>query len=161
MTTHKLVEHEIFADNLILGKILFFTLNLRANWQLSSGVSRPEIHATHERRDRKWVVAGDAWYVVHDDDRQWAMELAINIRPGFRKTPKRSNEKIPISSHPAQVRWKDKRRGLPWRRHTVTFMIVEFDCPYTERKLKLEFSGWCPEAGFREVLQSLMYLRCH
>jgi len=160
-TVHKLIEHEIYAENLLLGKILFFTLNLPDNWQLSSGVSRPEIHATHERRDRKWVVAGDAWYVVHDDDRRWAMEMAISIRSGFKKLSKNSSETIPIATHPAQVRWKEKRRGLPWQRHTVTFMIVEFNCPYSERQLKLEFSGWCSETGFREILQSLTYLRCH
>ena len=155
----ELVNHEIFAQNLILGESLFLILKLPPHWQLAPGVSRPEIHATHERRGRKWVATGSAWYVIYDGERNWALELAISSRPARNKP--RENGSISIAGHPAQLRWNEKRRGLPWQRHTVRYMTVDFECSQSERELKLEFSGWCPEEGFQEILQSVKQLQCH
>ena len=157
----ELVKHEIFAKNLLLGESLFLTLKLPPHWQLGPGVSRPEIHATHERRGRKWVATGSAWYVVYDGERNWALELAISVRPARNKFGENSVETVNIGGHTAQLRRKEKRRGLPWQRHTVKYMTVDFECPTSEREIKLEFSGWCPEEGFQEVLQSVKQLQCH
>lgn len=155
-----LVSHEIYASNLILGESLFVGLKLPPNWKLAPGVSRPEIVAAHDRRNRKWVAAGDAWYVVHDDDRKWVMELAIKIR-ALPRGQDGQGESASTGGHPARVTWKDRRRGLPWQRHTVTFMLVTHFCPLSERQISLEFSGWCPPEGFREMLASLEHLVCH
>jgi hypothetical protein len=155
-----LVTHEIFASNLILGESMFVGLKLPPTWKLAPGVSRPEIAAAHDRRNRKWVAAGDAWYVVHDEERKWVMELAIRIRA----LPRGQNGQGEIASaggHAARVDWKDRRRGLPWQRHSVTFMTVTYVCPISEREIRLEFSGWCPLEGFREMLASLEHLVCH
>ncbi len=159
--TDDLVKHEIFANNLLLGESLFLTLNLPPHWHLAPGVSRPEIHATHKRRDRKWVAAGEAWYVIFDERRKWALELAISTRPTRNKQTNNQYETVDIANHAARLQWKETRRGLPWQRHTVTFMTVDFECPQSERHLKLELSGWCPPEGFQEVLKSLKKLDCH
>jgi len=157
----ELVNHEIFAQNLILGESLFLILKLPPHWQLAPGVSRPEIHANHERRGRKWVATGSAWYVVYDGERNWALELQISSRPARNKSWNDIAESVSVGGHTARLRWKEKRRGLPWQRHTVRYMILDFECPQSEREMKLEFSGWCPEEGFQEVLQAVKQLRCH
>jgi len=157
----ELVDHKIFARNLILGDSLFLTLKLPANWDLAPGVSRPEVHALHERRGRKWVATGSAWYVIYDGNRSWALELALSARPARKNSRETPVEAVNIAGHNARLLWKEKRRGLPWKRHTVKFMILDFVCPQSEREIKLEFSGWCPEEGFQEVLQSIKQLQCH
>ena len=159
--TVELVKHEIFAQNLILGESLFLTLKLPPHWELAPGVSHPEIHATHERRGRKWVATGSAWYVVYDGERNWALELEISSRPARYKLNETPVETVSIGGHTARLRWKEKQRGLPWQRHTVRYMTVDFECPQSERELKLEFSGWGPEEGFQEVLQLVKQLQCH
>ena len=159
--TVELVKHEIFAQNLILGESLFLILKLPPHWQLGPGLSHPEIHATHERRGRKWVATGSAWYVVYDGERNWAMELAISTRPARNKFSENPVEAVSISGHVARLQRKEKRRGLPWQRHTVKYMIVDFECLHSEREIKLELSGWCPEEGFQEVLQAITQLQCH
>lgn len=158
-----LIEHRIFAQNLLLGESLFITLRLPEEWELAPGVSRPEVHATHERAHRRWVASGDAWYVVYHKGKRWAMEVAISSRPlnNRKKFPPPSAETAPVSTHTASVRWRTRRRGLPWRRHDVTFLTVEFACPETERALKIEFSGWCPPQGFEAMLTALAQSRCH
>lgn len=155
-----LITHDIYASNLILGESFFVGLRLPPSWKLAPGVSRPEIVAAHDRRSRKWVATGDAWYVVHDDDRRWVMELAIRVRP-LTRNQDGPGEIAPVGGHSARVVWKERRRGLPWQRHTVTFMTATHVCPLSERKIRLEFSGWCPMDGFREMLASLEHLVCH
>jgi hypothetical protein len=156
-----LVNHEIYAGNSLLGESLFVTLHLPPQWQLAPGVSRPDISASHERRNRYWVANGSGWYVVYDGDRRWALELAIHVRL-LPKNPKIiTGEPVSINGHPAQVTWKTKRRGLPWQRHDVNFMTVDFDCQSSERHLQIEFSGWCPQEGFDEILEALRHLKCH
>lgn len=160
-TIPDLETHEIYASNFLMGESLICGLRLPPAWQLAPGVSRPEVVATHVRRDQKWVASGDAWYVVHDGERRWAMELAIRVRPivGFRRD--QTGQGVFVAGHPAQTLLKTRRRGLPWRRHDVTFMTVVFDCPHTERRFRLEFSGWCPRQGFEEMLAALRHFRCH
>ncbi len=146
---------------MLLGKSLFFSLKLSPFWQLAPGVGRPEIVATHERSKNKWVVTGDAWYVVYHNENRWALELAVKIRPIPNNQKGEPGEAISVNRHPGRISWKYKRRGLPWNRHTVTFMNVRFDCPKTERQIVLEFSGWCPPEGFEEILQALQHIGCH
>jgi hypothetical protein len=71
------------------------------------------------------------------------------------------NTLVSIGDHASQVTWKIRRRGLPWQRHTVIYMTVVFDCPLSERRIRLEFSGWCPQQGFDEILAAVRQLRCH
>lgn len=159
----ELTRYDIFADNLFLGRSLLFTLNLPPAWQLAPGVSRPEVSAIHTRRGKRWVVTGDAWYVVYDGQRRWALEMAAQLRPPQNaRTPKTPTlQQANVGGHPSALRWQEKRRGLPWQRHNVTYMILDCECSYTERRLKLEFSGWCPQEGFQEILAALRFLRCH
>lgn len=140
---------------------MFFSLRLSPYWQLAPGVGRPEIVATHERSNKKWVVTGDAWYVVYHGEKQWALELAVKIRPVAQNQFAGHVETVTVNHHSGRLFWKQKRRGLPWNRHTVTFMNVVFECPKTERMINLEFSGWCPPEGFDEILQALEHLGCH
>lgn len=157
-----LVTHEIFAGNLVLGPSKLIDLNLPDRWQLAPGVSRPEVNAVNRPdEDLAWVVNGNAWYVVYETEEGWALELALNIRPGNEASFQPAGEPFSISGHPAEVSWKVRRRGLPWRRHDVTFMTVAFSCPQTERKFKLEFSGWCPAEGFTAIRDALRTMRCH
>jgi hypothetical protein len=156
-------RHEIFVDNLILGKSQLFTISLPPGWQLAPGVSRPEVSAIHTRRGKKWVANGDAWYVIFNSENKWALEMAAKIR-----SPKNPAASVPVAGQPSsvgghlsQVEWQEKRRGLPWNRHDVTFMILDFFCDLTDRRFVLEFSGWCPPEGFQAILQSLKFFRCH
>ncbi|MBI4772439.1 MAG: hypothetical protein HY784_18920 [Chloroflexi bacterium] len=157
----ELVDHKIQASNVLLGESRFFTLRLPPEWTLAPGVSHPEITASHERRAVKWVAAGSFWYVLVDQERRRAMEFHGHLRPASGRPLRPGAEGAAVGGHPAEVHWKTRRRGPPWRRHDVTFMTVECECPQSERRLKLELSGWCPEASFREILASLAHLRCH
>lgn len=162
-----LVNHDIYAGNLILGRSLFFTLNLPPQWQLAPGISRPEVNAiSHPDEDKQVVVNGNAWYVVFDGDRGWALEFAARVRPSSNHQVAHSHdgsqgEILSVSNHPAALAWKSKRRGLPWQRHDVRFMTIKFDCSQTQRRVSLEFSGWCPQQGFEEILKAVRFLKCH
>jgi len=155
------VEHRIQAGNPIMGSSQFFTLHLPPAWNLTSGAGHPEIVASHERREIKWVVNGNFYFILFDGQRRWAMEFIGRLRPISDRPLKPAIESASVSGHPAGVRWTTRRRGLPWRRHDITYMMVDYDCPYSERRVSLEFSGVCPEEGFREVLAALKLLRCH
>jgi len=115
----------------------------------------------HERANKKWVASGDAWYVIYHHEKRWAMELAVKIRPASANSLPEGGESVSINRHPGILTWKEKKRGLPWKRHLVTFMNVAFECPHTDRRITLEFSGWCPEEGFYEILKGLEQLGCH
>jgi len=115
----------------------------------------------HERENQKWVATGDAWYVVYHNETKWALELAVKIRPLTGSNNKDVGQSIAVNQHPGRISWTHKRRGLPWNRHTVTFMNVSFSCPQTERLIRLEFRGWCPREGFDEILQALEHIGCH
>ena len=159
-----LVRHDIAAGNLLLGDMLFLSLNLLPAWDLAPGVGRPEVIASHERNGKKWVAAGRAWYVIYDGERRWAMELMLQAGALPRK--RRGNAELAsatelsVHGHPATVRWQERRRGL-FRRRPITFVRVEFDCPISERHLVVEFSGRCPSEGFEELLRVMPYWRCH
>jgi hypothetical protein len=155
------VDHVIEAKNLVLGNSRFLTLPLPDGWDLAPGVSRPEVSASHVRRDIRWVVHGDFWYVVFERDLGWAMEVYGRMRPASKRANTQKVETTSIGGHPAMVDWKVRRRGLPWKRHDVTYMTVEFECLPSERDILLEFSGWCPEEGFRQILRALNKLGCH
>ncbi|OGO71758.1 MAG: hypothetical protein A2Z37_00250 [Chloroflexi bacterium RBG_19FT_COMBO_62_14] len=155
------IEHVLEAANPIIGTARFVSLRLGETWDLAQGVGHPEINASHERRSIRWVANGDFWYVLYDDERHWAMEFHGRFRPDALERTRPGSGLVSVAGHAAEVLWSHRRRGLPWRRHDVTFMTVEYDCPQSERSIMLEFSGWCPEEGFREVLASLARLRCH
>ena len=157
----KLVRHDLFAGNSLLGEAFYLRLNLPEHWQLAAGVSRPEVAATHQRKNKIWVAHGDAWYVIYDEQRHWAMELAVHVRGMRKRNIKQPSDSIAVAGHTASVAWKTTRRGLPWNRHDVTFMTVGFECPSTDRRLELEFSGWCPRLGFEEMREAARNLNCH
>ncbi len=152
--------HTIAIGNSIFGNARLIELGLPPGWELAPGVSRPEIIAAHERRGLLWVAAGDAWYVVYRPEEGWALELAIRTRAAPSPPPAAPAE-YAVHGHPATLSWKTRRRGLPWNRHDVTFMTLEFTCPHTERRISLEFSGWCPPEGFQQMLEAAQRWRCH
>jgi hypothetical protein len=154
------VEHVIEVKNLVLGNLRFLSLELPEGWEIAPGVSRPEVTAAHERRSVRWVANGDFWYVIYQRQAGWAMEVSCHLRPLGRSAPT-AGELHSIGGHTARVHWKTRRRGLPWQRHDVRFLKVELECVPSERRIALEFSGWCPEEGFRQVLQALRQLKCH
>ncbi len=109
---------------------------------------------------------GNAWYVVYEGEQGWALEFVARIRPLSKhntvppvEAP--GGEPVSVFHHPAEISWRIKRRGLPWQRHDVKYMTVSFNCRQTERRLSLEFSGWCPQEGFEEILKALRFLECH
>jgi hypothetical protein len=106
------------------------------------------------------VANGDFWYVLFQPQRGWAMEVSGRLRPLGRRVPD-TGEVVSAGGHPGRMRWKMGRRGPPWRRHDVRFVKVDFECIQSERRIMLEFSGWCPEEGFRQVLGALQQLKCH
>lgn len=98
---------------------------------------------------------------MHQPQEKWALELALNLRPSGKAAAQAEGGEISIAGHPARLGWRTRRRGLPWNRHDVTFMTIDFTCPLSERRIQLEFSGWCPERGFQEMLQAMRELSCH
>src|SRR5919199_880700 len=94
--------YDISAANLLFGAGAFLTLALPEGWELAPGQARPEIAACHMRGERRWVVAGDAWYTVQHDSRRVALELAIGIRARSRAVA--GAEQIQIGDHQAEVR---------------------------------------------------------
>jgi hypothetical protein len=161
MTTNGSIKHVLEASNPLMGEARFVTLQLGETWDLGRGVGHPEINASHERGSVRWVANGDFWYVLYDHDRGWAMEFHGAFRPIQARKPKASLDVASVAGHAAQVEWRHRRRGLPWQRHDVHYLIVDYDCPQSERSVRLEFSGWCPDEGFREILGSLTNLGCH
>ncbi len=157
----ELVDHVIEAKNLVLGNSRFLTLRLPDPWDLAQGVGRPEVTASHIRNSVRWVANGDFWYVVYQRELGWAMEINGRMRPSSNRQGAAGGEVASVGGHPAAVHWKVRRRGLLWRRHDVKYMTVVYDCPNSERSIQLEFSGWCPEEGFREVLAALSQVKCH
>jgi hypothetical protein len=156
-----LVSHDLYAGSTLLGEALFFRLNLPERWQLAAGLSRPEVAATHQRKYKTWVANGDAWYVIYDQERRWALELAVRIRSLRRRNTDQPVDILSVGGHPASASRRTIRRGLPWKRHDVTYMTIAFECPITERRVELEFSGWCPNDGFEEMRQVVRYIICH
>jgi hypothetical protein len=161
MISDETVEHVLEAANPIMGSARFLALRLSESWDVGRGVGHPEINASHERGSMRWVASGDFWYVLYDNERGWAMEFHGSFRPIQNHKPRLPGEIASVAGHPAEVEWRHRRRGLPWQRHDVHYMIVAFDCPQSERSVRLEFSGWCPEEGFREILRSLATVKCH
>lgn len=155
-----LVPHRMAVRNLLLGSGVLFDLYLPETWALDRGLAPPEVVAVHEREGQRWVASGRAWYVVYHPERRWALEMAVRIAP---LPPRRAPEGMAwtVNGHPAQVRFHQRRRGLPWRRHTVKFMTIAWFCPQSERYLEVEFSGWCPEEGFAAMREAVRYWRCH
>ncbi len=158
----ELVLHEISTGNVLFGAATFLSLALPKVWYVSMGAGRPEITASHERNGQRWVATGDAWYILHDPDRRWAMEVRLTA-----KIPRRSRREqetsvpdLTIAGHPAKVTWQRRRRGFI-KRWSVTYLIVEFQCPPTERQLRLEFSGRVPDEAFQEMIEAARYHRCH
>ncbi|RME51794.1 MAG: hypothetical protein D6796_00185 [Caldilineae bacterium] len=152
--------HEICAENFFVGTTVFLTLALPPAWELTMGAGRPEVTASHRHDGRRWVATGDAWYVLDDPVRRWAMEVRLNARPADRPRRAIAIPDATVAGHPAQIVWKRRRRGL-FQRWTVTYVTLTFHCPHTRRYLKVEFSGRPPDEAFEEVLQAARYLRCH
>jgi hypothetical protein len=156
----ELVHHEIAANNVLIGASTFLSLALPKTWNISMGAGRPEITASHEHNGRRWVATGDGWYLLHDPERRWAMEVRLTA-----KLPKGSREEtsmpeVTVAGHPARVTWARRRRGFI-KRWSVTYVTVEFYCPHTERQLRLEFSGRVPDEAFQEMIEATRYVRCH
>lgn len=155
--TANLIHHEIAANNILVGASTFLTLALPPLWNITIGAGRPEITASHERQGRRWVISGDAWYILHNPAQRWAMEVRLTAKPSSRSL---SPSGMTVGGHPACVTWKRRKRGFI-KRWPVTYVNVEFYCPQTDRQLSLEFSGRVPDEVFQEVVEANRYARCH
>ncbi len=160
MRPDDLISHEIAASNILFGASRFLTLWLAPEWDLAPGVGRPEIIASHEINDIKWVSSGRAWYVIYNRETRWAMELRIDI--GHPRQQKQLAVGVPmtVDGHEAIVRHWERGRGL-LRRRRITYVEVAYNCSRTERWIRLELSGRCGDEGFHALLELLPYLRCH
>jgi hypothetical protein len=159
--TSELIVHEIGTRNLLLGASRFLTLRLPATWDLAPGVGHPEVVASHERRRQKWVSSGKAWYVLHNAERQWAMELALEVgRRRSRLAPGTVSEPVLVDGHEGWLRRWQRSRGL-FRRWQVSYVEVAYNCPQSDRFIRIELSGRCEEAAFEEVLATVSEWRCH
>ncbi len=159
MPPSALEYHRIKIGNPIFGQARLIDIGLPQGWELAPGLSHPEVMATHERRGHLWVVAGQAWYVVYRPQERWALELAIQVRAA--PSAPLSAGQGSMCAYAAAPVWKTRRRGLPWKRHDVTFATLAYECPHTERRITLEFSGWCPREGFLQMLEAARQWRCH
>ncbi len=160
MQAADLIRHEIAAGNILMGNSTFLSLALPQTWTISIGAGRPEITASQERNGRRWVATGDAWYILHDAGRRWAVEVRLTAKPAGHSPPAVSVPALTVAGHPAAVTWQRRKRGLI-KRWPVTYVTVEFHCPLTERRLKLEFSGRAPDEAFQEIIEAAQYIRCH
>ncbi|HEY58465.1 MAG TPA: hypothetical protein G4O04_08020 [Anaerolineae bacterium] len=157
----EVILHEIRLRNLVFGSLRLLRLALPAGWELEKGLAPPEVSATHERGGQRWAVTARAWYVVYHPAHRWAAELTIRIAPSPPKRSPNGAQPFQVNGHPATVRVHQKRRGLPLRRHTVTFLTIAWTCPHTDRYIELEYSGWCPEEGFTALRQATTQVACH
>jgi hypothetical protein len=157
----ELVKHEIGTRNILLGASTFLTLWLPPAWDLAPGVGHPEVVASHERRRQKWVASGKAWYVLQNAERNWAMELALEMgRPRARLPARAHSEPFEIEGHEGQLRRWQRARGL-FRRWQVNYVEVAYNCPQSDRFVRIELSGRCDQAAFEEVLATIPKWRCH
>jgi hypothetical protein len=157
----ELVKHEIGTRNILLGASRFVTLWLPPAWDLGPGVGHPEVFASHERRRQKWVSSGKAWYVLYNAERQWAMELALEVgHPRSRLPAGPHLEPLEVDGHAAQLRRRQRGRGL-FKRWQVNYIEITYNCPQSERFVRIELSGRCDQAAFEEVLATIPKWRCH
>ncbi|MEW5961838.1 MAG: hypothetical protein AB1801_29305 [Chloroflexota bacterium] len=156
----ELVHHDIAIANILVGASTFISLALPKTWDILKGAGQPEVTATHERNGRRWVVTGDAWYILHDPGRRWAMELRLTAKLPGRSDRAAALPELTVAGHPARVTWQRRKRGLI-KRWPVTYVTVEFQCPQTERRLKLEFSGRVSDDAFQEMIEAAKFVRCH
>jgi hypothetical protein len=157
----ELVKHEIGTRNILLGASYFLTLRLPPTWDLARGVGQPEVVATHQRGQQKWVASGKAWYVLQNAERNWAMELALEMgHPRVRLPSGPHTEPIQVDGHEAQLRRWQRSRGL-FRRWQVNYLEVAYNCPQSERYVRIELSSRCDRAAFEEVLATIPAWRCH
>ena len=150
--------HDISALNALFGAGAFLTLALPEDWRLAPGVARPEIAACHTRLDQRWVVSGDAWYVLHQPELRLAAELEIRIRG--QDKPTAGAQRALVGGHWAGVRHWTQQRGF-LRRWTVYFTELRWECPVTERVITVTLSSRAPHDQFAEVVAGLKGIRCH
>ena len=155
-----LVHHDIAIANVLVGASTFISLALPKTWDILKGAGHPEVTATHERNGRRWIATGDAWYILHNPDQHWAMELRLTAKLPGRSGRAAATPELTVAGHPARVTWQRRKRGF-FKRWVVTYVTVEFQCPQTERQLKLEFSGRVADEAFQEMIEAAKYVRCH
>lgn len=160
MLNSDLVHHEIAAGNILIGQSIFLSLALPITWTIGMGAGGPEVTASHERNGRRWVATGDAWYVLYNTDRRWAVELRLTARPAGRISREPARPALTVAGHEAELTWQRRRRGL-LKRWPVTYLVVQFCCPQTERQLRVELSGNLPDEAFQELVEALPFMRCH
>lgn len=160
LDSENLVRHDISVTNVLYGGAHFMTLRLPETWDIAPGVGRPEIVATHLRKDRRWIASGKAWYVLYHRELGWAMEVMLESRPAQRRMFPDSTETLDVHGHQAAVRRWQRKRGII-RPKMITFIEVIFNCPETDRWLRLEFSGRCPPEGFEQMLPLVSHWWCH
>jgi hypothetical protein len=157
----KAEKHVIEAGNPLMGSARFFSLSLPSEWKLAAGVGRPEVNASQLEGELRWVANGSFWYVLHHPVAKWALEFHCHIRPVRTSRMEPNGDHVIVGSHEAIARWETRRRGLPWQRHDVHFLTVDFTCPQSSRSIRLQFSGWCPKEGFQQILEALQNVQCH
>jgi len=154
------VHHEISTGNPLFGAATFLSLALPKTWEISIGAGRPEITGSTQHNGQRWVATGDAWYVLHDPGRRWAMEIRLTVKLPGRKRQEIATPDLIVAGHPASITWQQRRRGFI-KRWPVTYVTVEFHCPHTERQLRVEFSGRAPDEAFQEMVDAAKHIRCH
>ncbi len=155
-----LVRHDVAVSNIIYGVANFMTVRLPEIWDLAPGVGHPEIVAVHERNKRKWIVSGQAWYVVYHRELGWAMELVLESRTRRPIKARTGAENLVVQGHEACVRRWQRRRGLLHRR-TITYIEVTYNCESSDRQIRVELSGRCPAEGFEAMLAVIPEWYCH
>ena len=156
----ELVRHDIAVGNILYGHAQFITLRLTDQWDIAPGVGRPEVDATHDRCNRKWIATGKAWYVLFHRELGWAMELMLESRVQGKLNPTDDTEQITVNGHPALVRRRQRKRGV-LRRKIITCIEVIFNCEVSDRQLRIELSGRCPPEGFQQVMETIPKWWCH
>ena len=149
----------IQLQNPVFGRALLFVLFLPEGWHLQRGFAHPEIHGIQRRQELAWVTSADAHYLlVHEDG--YGLECQIRVRPDAGRGLTSQGE-VTVRGHPALVRRDSVRRGPPWRRRQVPRLMVDWICPETQRRFRIELVGRLPESQVQDLLQALDHLRCH
>ena len=160
MKAADLIHHEIATANPLFGAATFLSLALPKTWDISIGAGRPEITGSTQHNGQRWVATGDAWYILHNPGRRWAMEVRLTAKLPGRNRREIAVPGLTVAGHPARVAWQQRRRGFI-KRWPVTYVTVQFHCPHTERQLRVEFSGRLPDEAFQELVEAARYIRCH
>ena len=159
-------EHKISANNLLFGLTHFLTLALPAEWRITRSYLEPDVHANVRRGDLLWVQAGQTDQIVYHPSKKVGLDMTIMVKRGQREELKtkgiavHSGGSLRINGHEASYIIGEIGIGFIKKKMAKTMRLC-FHCSELERTIMISFTGACPEADIKEILESLSQSTCH